>query len=337
MEIKVLSKADIMQVVDMKRIIAGVEEVYRLKSCGETEVWPTVFYEFTPGKADMDIKSGLLKSTKIFGHKTVTWFGSNKDLGIPELMGVIVIYDATTGIPLGVLDAAYITGIRTGAAGAIGAKYLARENSENLLVLGTGNQAVFQIAAMLTYFGGLTKIRVANAMHPENAVAFVSGIQERLQNEFGLVCKGVSFESVSNLGEAVSGSDIIITVTPSRRPVIKKEWVRPGTHLSCIGADMSGKEEIDPEILRDSKIYVDDKEHCMAVGEIEIPLKTGVIKEENIVGEIGDLLECKITGRSIAEEITVFDATGMALLDIAAAKTALDLAAEKNLGSNVNL
>lgn len=337
MEVKVLSKADIIKVVDMKRIVTGVEEVYRLKSRGETEVWPTVIYEFTPGKEDVDIKSGFLKSAKIFGHKTVASFTTNKSRGLPDLIGVIVVYDANTGAPLGILDAAYITGIRTGAAGAIGAKYLARENSKNLLILGTGNQATFQIAAMLTCFDGLEKIRVANAIHPDKAVDFVSGIKETLKKEFGLSCENTSFEAVNNLEEAVSDSDIIITITPSREPLIKRAWVKSGTHFSCIGADISGKEEIDPVILRDAKIYVDDKTHCIEVGEIEIPLKTGIISEKDITGEIGDLLEGKIIGRSNEEEITVFDATGLALLDIAAAKTALDLATEKALGSNVNL
>ena len=337
MEVKVLSKADIMQVVDMGRMIIGVEEVYRLKSRGETEVWPTVFYEFTPGESDMDIKSGLLKGSKIFGHKTVTWFGTNKELGIPELIGVIMVYDANTGTPLGILDATYITGIRTGAAGAIGAKYLARKDSKNLLILGTGNQATFQIVAMLTCFKGLEKIRVANSLHPDKAKDFVLDIEERLEKKFGLSCKNISFEAVGNLGEAVSDSDIVITVTPARKPVIKKAWIRPGTHFSCIGADMSGKVELEPDILRNAKIYVDDKKHCMTVGEIEISLKTGIINEKNIVGEIGNLLEGKIEGRSNEKEITVFDSTGLALLDIAAAKIALDLAEGKTLGSNVNL
>ena len=335
-EIKVLSKEDIRKVMDLSRVIKDVESVYRLKSRGETVVWPTVFYEFDPGKADMDIKSGLLKSAGVFGHKTVTWFGANKELGIPELTGVIVIYDAGTGIPLGVLDASYITGIRTGAAGAIGAKYLAREDSKNLLLLGTGMQAVYQIAAMLTLWKGVETVRVANVVHPEKAVSFAAGIREKMKREFGIPCDHVRFEAVGHLEKAVSDSDIIITVTPSRKPMIRKEWVRAGTHFSCIGADMCGKEEIDPEIFRDAKIYVDDKTHCMETGEIEIPLKTNVIGEDCVCGEIGDLLEGKIPGRGSEEEITVFDAAGMALLDIAVAKTAMDLADEKNLGSSVN-
>ena len=119
--------------------------------------------------------------------------------------------------------------------------------------------------------------------------------------------------------------------------MIRKEWVRPGTHLSCIGADAEGKEEIDPEIYRGAVIFVDDMVHCVEAGETEIPLKKGIISREDIAGEIGDLILQKVPGRTSDEQITIYDATGMALLDIAAGKAALDLAQEKNLGSDAVL
>ena len=122
------------------------------------------------------------------------------------------------------------------------------------------------------------------------------------------------------MGEA----DIIITVTPSREPVIKAEWVKPGTHFSCIGSDMEGKEEIDPEIFRGAKVYGDDLAQCIRVGEMEIPLKKGTIREEELMGEIGQLLKGEIEGRTSDEEITIFDATGISALDLITAKIALE-------------
>lgn len=335
--VKILSQEDIKKVVEMQPIIDCVEEVYTLKSKGETVVWPTTFYEFDPGHADMDIKSGYLKGAKVFGHKTVSWVEANKEKGLPDLVGVIVVIDATTGVPLGFLDGAYITGIRTGAAGAIGAKYLARPESETLFVLGAGNQAAFQIAAMLTLFPGLKKVVVADVINPDNAKTFIEKLPKRLEEEFKLNPAGVAFEANSNLEETVPKADVIITVTPSKAPVIKKEWVKPGTHLSCIGADMSGKEEIEPELYEGAVIFVDDMVHCIEAGETEIPLKKGIITESDIVGEMGDLILGKVKGRTSPEQITIYDATGMALLDIAAGKAALDLANEKNLGSSAEL
>ncbi len=335
--IKLLSKDDISQVIEMAPIIKCVEDVYRQKSCEETVVWPTVFYEFDPGKADMDIKSGYLKGAALFGHKTMSLFNDNREKGLQTLNGVIVVISAETGLPIGIVDGSYITGARTGAAGAIGAKYLARKNSKNLMILGAGNQAAFQIAAMLTVFPNLDKIRVADPLSFENAKNFVSTIKERLKTEFKLEGNGVSFDAVSDLGSAVSNSDIIITVTPARNPVIRKEWVKPGTHFSCIGADAEGKEEIEGTILQGARIFTDDMPHCISSGEIEIPIKKGFISKQDVAAEIGDLILGKVEGRQSEEEITVYDATGMALLDIAAAGAALKLAEEKNLGTTVEM
>lgn len=336
-QIKVLSKEDIMKVSDMRRVIEGVHDVYVAKSNDETEVWPTVFYDFETGKADLDIKSGYMKTKKLFGHKTVSFFADNANKGLPALNGVIVVYDAETGAPLCVTDGAYITGIRTGAAGAIGAKYLANPDSENVLILGAGNQAAFQIAAILTLFDGIKNITISDPLSLENAKAFTASIAERLSNEFGIDAAHVNFAAAEDLEQAVRSSQIIITVTPAREPVIKKEWISPGTHLSCIGADMSGKEEIDPEIFKDAVIFMDDKEHCCQVGESEIPLKAGIITEDDIRGEIGDLILGKAKGRESRDEITIYDATGMALLDIMTAKTVLDLAIEKGLGTDAEI
>ena len=199
--VKILSKEDIMQVIEMQPVIQCVEDVYKLKSEGDTVVWPTTFYEFDPGHADMDIKSGYLKGAKIFGHKTVSWFGANKEKGLPDLVGVIVVFDATNGLPIGILDGGYITGLRTGAAGAIGAKYLARPESETLFVLGAGNQAAFQIAAMLTLFPGLKKILVADMPDPQNAERFIEALPKRLAEEFGIDASGVTLEANSKLEE----------------------------------------------------------------------------------------------------------------------------------------
>ncbi|WP_267201779.1 ornithine cyclodeaminase family protein [Limosilactobacillus kribbianus] len=334
---KILTKEQIQAVTDMGSIIEENKQVYAAKSNGETVVWPTTFYAFNPGKADMDIKSGYLPKLGIYGHKTVSFFGDNPAKGLPDLVGMIVVFSAQTGEPLGILDGSYITGIRTGAAGALGAKLLARPDSKKLLILGAGNQAAFQIAGTLTLFPQLKKVTVADVLHPENAQKFIATIAKRLQDEFQINASNVEFAASPDLASDVHDSDIIITVTPSMTPLIKKEWVKPGTHFSCIGADAEGKEEIDPQLFKDAKVFVDDFEHCITTGESEIPIKTGVITKEKIAGEIGDLLVGKATGRDNDQQITIFDAVGMALLDLAAAKKCLDLADQKALGTTAEL
>lgn len=328
---RMLSDKDVRQGLDVRQVIHLVETVYKAKSENNTETWPTIFCDFVPGRADMDIKSGYLKSDKIFGHKTVTWFADNEAKHLPTLMGLISVFDAETGQPLGVTEASFITGIRTGASGAIGAKYLARKESENLLIVGAGNQAIFQIASALCALPDLKTVRVAGR-DKVKLKKFITSIPRRLQSEFGMNAEVAVFEEVDSLEQAVKCSDIIITVTPSRTPIIRREWVNKGTHISCIGADMAGKQELDSSLISAARLFLDDKEHCMQVGEIEVPLKEGMITEDNISGELGDVILGKIKGRTHHDQITIFDAAGMAILDIYAAKMALLTAEDKNLG-----
>ncbi|MGO4527896.1 ornithine cyclodeaminase family protein [Paenibacillus sp. 2TAF8] len=331
-----LSDNEVRQGLNVPQVIHLVETVYKARSEDNTETWPTIFYDFVPGKADMDIKSGYLKHEKVFGHKTITWFAENEAKHLPTLTGLINVFDAETGRPLGITEASFITGIRTGASGAIGAKYLARQDSETLLVVGSGNQAIFQIACALSVLPNLNTVCVA-ARDQEKLNSFVHALPHRLQFEFGINIENIIFNAAESLEEAVKISDIIITVTSSRTPIIKREWVREGTHLSSIGADMAGKQEIDSNLMSLARLYVDDKEHCMQVGEVEIPLKEGKITESHICGEIGDLILGKIEGRTSKEQITILDATGMAILDIYAAKMALQTAEEKNLGVKIDI
>ncbi len=336
MSTKVLNRNEIMQVIEMGPTIEAVENVYKMKSAGEAVAWPTVFHIFEEGVRDMDIRSGYLPGDHIFGHKTIGFFGGNAERGLPTLMASINLFDEFTGQTIGILEGAYITGVRTGAAGAIGAKYLAKKNPETLFVLGAGNQAAYQIGAMITVFPGLKKVYVADLLFPENAVAFVSKIRDRLADELGIDASGVAFEATNEPEVTVPQSDVVITVTPSREPVIKKEWVRPGMHFSTVGSDMEGKEELDPEIFANAKVFVDDMEHCIEAGEVEIPVKKGIIAAENI-HEIGTLIASGVTGRTSDDDITIYDPAGMALLDIAAAKVALELAEKKGLGTTVEL
>ena len=333
MSVMILGRKDLEQVLEMPSVIEGVGSVYQLKSKGETVVWPLVSHEFEEHRAVMDIRSGgVFGDEQLNGLKMLNNFPLNKEQGLPPFNGMLMIFDSRTGMPLGVMDAAYITCMRTGAAGAIGAKALARPDSETLFILGAGKQAIYQIAATLTLLPRLTKVYVADALDPENARRFAADCEETLRKDFAIDCSGVRFEAAEDLAACVGESDIVITITPARLPVIQKAWVKPGTHFSRIGADMEGKEEIDPEIFRGARIFADDIPQCMRVGEMELPLKKGVIREEDLAAEIGQVLAGTAEGRRSDEEITIFDATGLALLDLVTGKRAIDLAREKGLG-----
>lgn len=337
MNVSVLGRRDLEQVLEMPSVIEGVTSVYKLKAQGKTVVWPLVSYDFEEAGAVMDIRSGCVFGENLHGLKMLNNFPHNEDKGLPPFNGMLMIFDSETGIPLGVMNAAYITCMRTGAAGAIGAKALARKDSQVLFVLGAGKQAIYQIAASLMALPSIKKVYIADVIDESNGKAFAASCAERLRSEFHLECKGVTFAPASDLAASVGESDIIITITPSRSPVIKKEWVRPGTHFSCIGSDMEGKEEIDPRIFEGAKVYADDLAQCLNVGEMEIPVKSGIIQKNDICGEIGQVLSGQIPGRENDEEITIFDATGLALLDLVTGKRAIDLAKTKKLGTEADI
>lgn len=337
MNVSILGRRDLEKVLEMPSVIDGVKSVYKLKAQGKTVVWPLVSYDFEETGAVMDIRSGCVFGENLHGLKMLNNFPRNKEKGLPPFNGMLMIFDSETGIPLGVMDAAYITCMRTGAAGAIGAQALARKDAEVLFVLGAGKQAIYQIAASLIALPAIRKVYIADVLDQENASAFAADCSSRLQTEFQIDCQNVSFETAANLPECVGESDVIITITPSRSPVIKKEWVKPGTHFSCIGADMEGKEEIDPQLFAGARVFADDLRQCISVGEMELPVKAGIIREDDIAGEIGQVLCGQIPGRQNDEEITIFDATGLALLDLVTGKRAIDLAKVKSLGAEADI
>ncbi len=349
-KIKIFNQETIEKVLDMKQVIETVERVYTLKSEGKTELFPMVFHEFERGVADMDIKSGHIKDADIFGLKLVSWYGENPKKNLPALFGTTMLFDSKTGRPLAIFDAEYITGMRTGAAGAIGAKYLARKDSENLLMVGAGHQAIFQITATLIAMDNIKTVRIYDAMSYDNALVLSESIKEKITQQFlskyregSAIYKelhkkfDVKFEAVSDIKEAVGLSDIVISATPSRKPMIMKEWVKKGTHFSCVGADMEGKQEIDENIFSIARVYVDDIGQAVNVGETEIPIKAGAITEKDIIAEIGDVMIGKAEGRKSDDDITVYDSTGIALQDLLTSKLVLDIADKKGLGVEVDL
>ena len=337
MKIRILSQKDLKQVLTMPEVIEMVEAVYRTKAQGKAVAWPLVEYHFDKNSL-MDIRSGgIFGEIGYHGAKLLNNFPGNEAKGLPVFTGVLMAFDSETGIPQGVMDASYITCMRTGAAGAISVRALARKDAETLLIVGAGRQAFFQLGAVISAVPGIKTILVNDPMGLPLAEKFVSDIRERLEKELAVDASHVTFVPVESTEEGVRKADAIITITRAVSPLIKKEWVRPGTHITCVGADMVGKEEIDPELFRGSRVFCDDVAQCCAVGEAEIPFKTGVIREEEFAGEIGQALLGNIPGRTSDEEITIFDATGLAALDLAAAKVAVNAANRLGIGLEAEL
>jgi ornithine cyclodeaminase/alanine dehydrogenase len=317
--------------LNMADVIPEIEKVYRLKSAGKCGVFPVVTHEWIKGTKDMDIKSGYIDDlVSIYGLKALTYIESNSEQGLDCLTGTMMVFDSQTGQLKGILDSAGITGYRTGAAGAIGSKYLARPDSQTLLIIGAGNQAFYNLAGNLMVMKRIKRVFVCNPTGLQRAAGFASGIKERLERDIfapqkepdiaarlDFNCEAVALE---DLGKAAEQADIIVTTTPARSPILKKEWIREGVHINCIGADMEGKEEIDKEIFAKARVIVDDIVQATTIGETEIPVKEGIIRKEDIIGEIGGVIEGKVKGRISEKDITIFDSTGLALQDLITAE-----------------
>ena len=322
------------KVLNLNDAIMAVERAYAAHSVGRGILWPMVAAVFKEQDGDMDIKSGCLADEGVYGLKLVSWFGGNAEKNLPQLTGTTLLFDAGTGLPLALLNANAMTGLRTGAAGAIGAKYLARPDSKAMLMVGAGNQSPFQIAAMLLVMKNIDMVRLANPFDPSLAERRAAEIISKVKNLLTAAGTERDFElePVADLEKAVSASDVITTATPSYKPMIMDGWVKPGTHFSCIGADMSGKEEIDARIFARARVFADDIKQAAAVGETEIPVRDGIIAKEDI-GTIGGVIAGSVKGRLSAQDITVFDSTGLALQDLAIAKRALEVAEKLGLGT----
>lgn len=332
MQVSILSRKDLEQILEMPKVIDGVKAAYRAKAGGQAAAWPLVEHHFENGGI-MDIRSGgVFGEIGAHGAKLLNNFPNNSEKNLPVFTGVLMAFDSEKGLPIGIMDASYITSMRTGAAAAIGVSALARKNSRTLLMVGAGRQSIYLLGATLLEMRQIKQVIVTDPMGKELAENYVKCIRERLAQELHIET-AAEFIAEADLRRAVGKADVVITVTRSTAPLILKDWVKPGTHFSCIGADMIGKEEIDPEIFRVASVFVDDADQCLSVGELEIPAKKGIVSAETVCGEIGQVLSGEIPGRTSDEEITVFDATGLAALDLVTAKTAVKLAAEKGLGA----
>ena len=337
MGVLILNREEVKKVIDMREVIDKVRNVYQLKAQGKSVIWPLVNYEFVDEHAAMDIRSGYIKGEQLHGLKMLNNYPENKAKGLPPFNGIMMVYDSNTGIPVGIMDASYITCVRTGAAGALGVDSLARKDARTLMLLGAGKQSSFQIAATLILRPLIDKVYIVDPVNYPQARDLASNIKEILKNDFDVDSQGVTFIAEESIETAVRNSDAIITITPSRKPLIMKEWVRPGTHFSCIGSDMETKQEIESAIFAGARIFADDTAQCIRVGEMESPLIQGVIKKEDIAGEIGDLLAGNIAGRQNDEQTTIFDATGLYILDLVAAKTAINKAKEAHVGMEADM
>jgi len=324
METLLLNKDEIASLIDLDAVRAAVEDGYRSFNSGLV-VQPRIMDLVMPGTHQgIDFKGGLDMGSGYMSLKGSSGgYDNNPNLGLPIGMNTVLLFDAKTSALKCIMDGTFITGCRTGAAGAISVKYLARPDAEKLCVIGAGKQARTQLEAMMRV-RKLTEVRAWDAL-PEFLDAYVKEMSAET---------GLKIRKCATAEEAVRGADIVVTTTRGRSgPIVKKEWIQPGTHIAAIGADAAGKQELDADVFAGAKVVTDSTNLCVERGETHNAVKAGTIRPEDIHAEIGEILLGKKPGRENPDEVTIFDTVGMAIQDIVTAGMLYEGALEKGLGT----
>jgi alanine dehydrogenase len=258
-----------------------------------------------------------------FAAKTNANFPGNRErFGLPTIQGIVLLFDAEDGVPLAVLDSIQITILRTGAATAVAATRLARIESRTATDVGCGEQGRVQLAALLEVLP-IEQVFVSDA-DPDRARRFAEERSRELS---------ISVEAAPDLPAAVRSSDVCVTCTPSRAPLVWNDDVRDGTFLAAVGADSAEKQELDPRILARAKVVVDSLEQCVGIGELHHAIAAGLVTNADVHAELADLVGGRRPGRETAEEVTIFDSTGTALEDVAAAAAVYEKALAAGRGA----
>lgn len=325
METLILNMKEVEELLSVEDTVEAVKNGYMAYNKGLVDMPPVVSLMVDKYNGEMDFKMGYSAQEDIIGIKMAGGYWDNpKNFDLPSGLAMICLFDARNGVPLCVIDGTLITGIRTAAAGTNGALCLARKNSENVAVMGTGMQAQLQVKVLAQYF----PIKTVRVWGIEDVEEYVEKMSKELPD--------ITFLATS-AKEAVEAADIVITATASHAPLVMDEWVRPGTHINAIGCDMEGKQELDAKIFKRAKIVNDSRFECKKRGDTQHPFKEGYITDDDIHAEIGEILLGEKEGRTSDDEITIFDATGLSVQDINTSLVVYRRALERGRGRKIEI
>ncbi len=324
-KVLLLDAETVRNLLDVEDVIRAVEEAFREKALGRVQMPPKQYIFFDGG--DWRIMPAYIPYFGVAGVKTVSVNPGNPKRGLPTVIAIVELVDPETGHPLAIMDGTLLTAWRTGAAGAISAKYLAPSGASIMGVIGAGVQGRMQAVFTIHAVPSITRVKIYDVRR-----SAAESLASMLEREYG-----VDAEVVDDASAAARGVDVLATCTPARSPVVRREWIEEGTLINAIGADAPGKEELEPSILREAKVIVDDIEQAVHSGEVNVPISKGYLRPEDIYAELGEIVAGLKPGRVSDDEIIVFDSTGLAIQDVAAASTVYKRAIERGAGLLVDL
>ena len=311
------------KVIGRKHSFEAVEKVFAAMANGDAYNFPVIREAIGYQDALYGFKSGFDKAGLALGVKSGGYWPGNMAKGLTNHQSTIFLFDPDTGQLKALVGGNYLTAVRTAASSSVSIAHLARKDAKVLGMVGAGHQAQFQLRA------------AAEQRQFEKVVAW--NFHPEMLDSLGDVAKdlGLPFEAVGreHLG---AEADVIITITSAHEALMMKDWIKPGTHIACMGTDTKGKQEVDAELIAAATLFTDEIAQSISIGETQHAIASGLIKENDIT-PIGDVINGKHAGRTSEDEITLFDGTGVGLQDLAVASVAAQLAKDQGLATEVTL
>lgn len=325
-ETVILSRKEVASLLTIDECMNSVEAAFRLFA--EGKVSPPKVLGIHVANGGLHIKAGVmnLNSNYIVAKMNSNFPGNPGKLNLPTIQGAIAVFNADNGMLLALMDSIEITIIRTGAATGIAAKYLARKDSNAITIYGCGNQGLISLQA------------IAAVRHLKTAYLYDSSRSqaEKLAEHLTTSHPQIKVMVVDDVKSAIKKSDIVVTCTTSRTPILNREDVKAGTFIAAVGCDSEEKSEIHPQLISSSIVVTDFTEQSASFGDLHHAIEQGLVTKEHVHAELGEIIAGKKAGRKNDHEVIVFDSTGTALQDVASASIVYEKALGKRLGNRFN-
>ena len=284
-----------------------VEHAFRMHGLGRVYMEPKGHIVLGKYRGEWEVMPSYIEEPEAAACKWVSIREDNAKFDLPAVFSILVYTHPETGFPLAICDGSFHTLMRTGASAAVSAKWLARKDSTVLAIAGTGSVGEGTLATCDPIFEW-QQVRIWSRTQV-SLDRFLASERPKYPH--------LEIVGSTDLEQVIRGADVIVTGTHARGWIVDQAWVQPGAHIAALGADLAGEQELDPRLIQRGRVFVDDIRQCREDGEINVPLKEGLITEDDVAGEIGKVICGELEGRQSDDQITVFDSTGIALQDSA--------------------
>lgn len=324
---RLLTEHHVHSLLPITDLIAAMESALAKFSAGDVLQPVRSVLMVGPTKAYFGLMPAYVPAPASLGAKLVTVFGENHAKGLPSHLATILLLDPDTGSLIALMDGRYITEARTAAVSAVSARFLARPNASTVAIIGSGVQARSHLEA-LQHVRQLEQVRIWSPRQ-HSRQQFVDDMSPRVP---------VPITACGSAEEAVRGADLIVLVTSSKTPVIMDGWVSPGAHVMCIGACRPDQREMDPDLVKRGRLFVDSRAAALVEsGDVVMNIAAGLFDSSHIRGEVGELVLGRVNGRASDSDVTIFKSLGMAVEDVVAADLVFRRASESGAGTELTL